>query len=102
VTDTPATISIHITHTPDGGFIAWEGGNPIAARTWRFEMADWLEDRLGQAPGEAEREARAADEVRKAKAADEQPAADNVEPFPRALRERTKPPSEPRRKYVPW
>lgn len=95
MTDTPATISIHITHTPDGGFVAWEDGNPIAARTWRFEMADWLEERLGQAPGEAEREARAAAEVRKAKAADEQPAADNVEAFPKVIQ---RPRTEPRRR----
>jgi hypothetical protein len=56
--DHPRFIDLRITAAPEVGFIAWQNGEPLAAFTSRYEVAQWLELRLGQVPGEIEREAR--------------------------------------------
>ncbi len=78
-------LDLRINAAPVAGFIVWADGEPIAAFTWRHELAAWLLDRLAEIPGEHERESRALAE------AAAQP--DNVEPFPRVVSPR----SEPRR-----
>jgi hypothetical protein len=67
------------------GFIIWQDGEPIAALTSRSELADWIENALGDIPGEREREAKDLAAV--------QTAMGNVERFPNIASPR----SEPRR-----
>lgn len=50
-------VNIQITAAQETGFLAWESGEVVAAFTSRAEIANWLEARLGDLPGELEREA---------------------------------------------
>lgn len=79
----PRALDLRISAPPLGGFIVWEAGQVITAFRWRHELADWLMARLGDIPGEREREARAL-------AASQVPP-DNVEPFPKVVSSRTAP-----------
>lgn len=65
-------VNIQITAAQETGFLAWEGGEVVAAFTSRAEIANWLEARLGDLPGEKEREA--------------QDQADTVEALPNVIR----------------
>jgi len=51
-------LDIRISAAADIGFIVHEAGEAVAAFTTRAELANWIEDRLGQLPGEVEREQR--------------------------------------------
>ncbi len=50
-------IQLVITQAAEVGFTISEGGEVVAALTSRHEVAQWIEDRLGNLPGVAEREA---------------------------------------------
>jgi hypothetical protein len=76
-------IDLRITAPPEQGFCVWESGEMLAAFTSRYELAQWLERRLGVLPGEQEREA--------ADMADMQRSLGNVEAFPSVVRPRTEP-----------
>ncbi len=71
----PRDVNIQITAAQETGFLAWESGEVVAAFTSRAEIANWLEARLGDLPGEKEREA--------------QDQADTVEAMPNVIRHRS-------------
>lgn len=50
------SLDIRITKAKDVGFVVWEGGEIIAALEDRTRVAMWIEERLGDIPGERERE----------------------------------------------
>lgn len=75
---------IRISCPQEQGFIVWSEGNIIAGFTSRAELADWIENALGEIPGEKEREAK---DMAAAQAYG------NVERFPNVASPR----SEPRR-----
>ena len=47
---------IRISAASDKGFAIHEAGILVAALTTRAEVAQWIEDRLGEVPGEREQE----------------------------------------------
>lgn len=70
-------LDIRISAASDRGFVIQEGGVTVAALTTRAEVAQWIEDRLGEVPGEVEQE--------------RQDIADAQEAFPNVVRARTGP-----------
>lgn len=70
-------LDIRIRKARERGFYIEEAGGIVAAFTTRAEVANWIEDRLGQVPGEIEQE--------------RQDLADTMVAMPRVARERTGP-----------
>ncbi len=66
------SIDIRISAAAEKGFVIHEAGEIVAAFTSRAEVAQWIEDRLGEVDGEIDRE--------------RQDMADTVEHFPNILR----------------
>lgn len=52
------SIDIRISAAAEKGFVIHEAGEIVAAFTSRAEVAQWIEDRLGEVDGEVERERR--------------------------------------------
>ena len=68
---------IRVRKAKERGFFIEEAGSVVAAFSSRSEVANWIEDRLGEIPGEIERE--------------NQDMHDTVMAMPRVLRDRTGP-----------
>lgn len=50
------SIDIRVSAASERGFVIMEAGEVVAAFTSRAEVAQWIEDRLGEVDGEIERE----------------------------------------------
>lgn len=50
------SIDIRISAASERGFVIMEAGEVVAAFTSRAEVANWIEDRLGEVDGEIDRE----------------------------------------------